>query len=147
MGEASPNQTSSTYSFLLRPEMALYAQSHGITNIKVEQICQWSRHDAVEEDGNAEQTDEDRNIVISLSTHETQGIVAFNGLAKHTASPLCFRHIGANSRYRSPVVNLLNTQSHHIVSPSVLPKNALSHLTNAKYVPTTIPKGTHLQQR
>ena len=127
--------------------MALYAQSHGITNIKVEQICQWSRYDTVEEDGNAEQTDEDRNIVISLSNHKTQGIVAFNGLAKHAASPLCSGHIGANSRYRSPIVNPIDTQYHPIVSPSVLTENASSHLTNAKYVPTTIPKGTHLQQR
>ena len=127
--------------------MALYAQSHGITNIKVEQICQWSHYDAVEEDGNAEQTDGNRNIVISLSTHKTEGNVAFDGLAKHTASPLCSGDIEANSRYRSQAVNLLNTESHCIVSPFVLPENALFHRTNAKYVPTTIPKGTHLQQR
>lgn len=148
MGRASPNQTSSTYSFLLRPEMALYAQSHGITNIKVAQICQWSRHDTVEEDGNAAQTDgQVRHTAISLSTHKTKGNVAYNGLAKHTASPLWSRHIEANSRYRSQVVNPLNTPSHPIVSPSVLTKNALSHLTNAKYVPTTIPKGIHLPKQ
>ena len=127
--------------------MALYAQSHGITNIKVGQICQWSQYDAVEEDENAEETDEDRNIVISLSTHKTEGNVAFDGLAKHTASPLCSGDIEANSRYRSPVVNPINTQSPHIVSPFVLPKNALSHLTSAKYVPTTIPKGIHLPKQ
>lgn len=127
--------------------MALYAQSNGITTIKVEQMCQWSRHDAVEEDGNAEKTDGDRSIVISLSPHETKGNVAFDGLAKHTVSPLRSRYIGANSRYRSPVVNLPSTQSRPIVSPSVLPKNALSHLPSAKYVPTTIPKGTHLPKQ
>jgi hypothetical protein len=68
--------------------MALYAQSHGITNIKVEQFCQWSQNDTVSE--GAEETDGGvRDIAISLSTHKTEGIVAFNGLAKHTVGPLC----------------------------------------------------------
>jgi hypothetical protein len=103
--------------------MALYAQSHDVTEIKVEQFCQWSQQDAVEE-GAGETDGGVRNIAISLSTHKTEGIVAFSGLAKHTVSPLRSRHTKAKSRYRSPVVNPPNTQSHHIVSPSVLPRNA-----------------------
>jgi hypothetical protein len=101
--------------------MALYAQLHDVTNIKVEQFCQWSQQDAVEED--AEETD-GRVVAISLSTHKTEGIVAFNGLAKHTASPLSPLTPVADSRYRSPVVNPTNTQSLHIGSPSVLAENA-----------------------
>jgi hypothetical protein len=67
--------------------MALYAQLHGVTNIKVEQFCQWSQHDAVRE--GAEETEGGvRNVAISLSTHKTEGIVAFDGLAKHTVSTL-----------------------------------------------------------
>lgn len=87
MGEVSPNQTISTYSFLLRPEMALYAQTHGVTDIKIEQMCEWSQHDEVGGDENAEETDGGvRDVVITLSTHKTEATVPFSGLDKHTVS-------------------------------------------------------------
>ena len=70
--------------------MALYAQLHGVTNIKVEQICEWSQHDEVGEDENAGETDGGvRNVVITLSTYKTQATVPFNGLGKHTVSLSC----------------------------------------------------------
>jgi hypothetical protein len=68
--------------------MALYAQFHGVTDIKVEQMCQWSQHDVVGEDEHEGETDGGvRDVVITLSTHKTEAIVPFNGLEKHTVSP------------------------------------------------------------
>ena len=68
--------------------MALYAQLNGVTNIKLEQMCEWSQHDEVGEDEHAGETDGgNRDVVISLSTHKTEGTVPFNGLEKHTVSP------------------------------------------------------------
>jgi hypothetical protein len=69
--------------------MALYAQFHGVTNIKVEQMCQWSQHDVVGDDEHEGETDGGvRDIVITLSEHKTEAIVPFSGLEKHTVSPL-----------------------------------------------------------
>jgi hypothetical protein len=68
--------------------MALYAQFHGVTNIKVEQMCEWSQHDVVGEDENAGETDGGvRDVVITLSEHKSEAIVPFNGIHKHTVSP------------------------------------------------------------
>ena len=65
--------------------MALYAQLHGVTNIKVEQMCEWSQHDAVGENESAGETDGGvRDVVITLSTHKTEATVPFNGSGKHT---------------------------------------------------------------
>lgn len=67
--------------------MALYAQTHGVTDIKIEQMCEWSQHDEVGGDENAEETDGGvRDVVITLSTHKTEATVPFSGLDKHTVS-------------------------------------------------------------
>ena len=67
--------------------MALYAQLNGVTNIKIEQMCQWSQHDQVGDDEHAGETDGGvRDVVITLSTHKTEATVTFNGLGKHTVS-------------------------------------------------------------
>lgn len=72
--------------------MALYARLHGVTNIKVEQICEWSQHEEGGEDDEHENDGESdgggRNIVFALSTHKTEALVPFNGLNKHTVGPL-----------------------------------------------------------
>jgi hypothetical protein len=88
VGEVSPNQTSSTYSFLLRKEMALYARHHDVTNIKVEQICEWSQYDDERKREDEEATDGGRrNIVLTLSTHKTEAMVPFDGSDKYTVNP------------------------------------------------------------
>jgi phage replication-related protein YjqB (UPF0714/DUF867 family) len=69
--------------------MALYAQLNGVTNIKVEQMCEWSQHDVVGDDEHGGETDGGvRDVIITLSKHETEATVPFNGLEKHTVSPL-----------------------------------------------------------
>jgi hypothetical protein len=67
--------------------MALYAQLNGVTNIKVEQMCEWSQHDQVGDDEHAGETDGGvRDVIITLSEHKSEGTVTFNGSEKHTVS-------------------------------------------------------------
>jgi hypothetical protein len=69
--------------------MALYAQFHGVTDIKVEQMCEWSQHDVVGDDEHEGETDGGvRDVIITLAKHETEATVPFNGLEKHTVSSL-----------------------------------------------------------
>jgi hypothetical protein len=86
-----PTQTNSSYSFYLRSEMALYARLHGVTSIKVEQICERSQHNEGEEDDDeheddAEQDGGGRYLVWAFSTHKTEATVPFNGIEKHSVS-------------------------------------------------------------
>jgi hypothetical protein len=68
--------------------MALYAQLNGVTNIKVEQMCEWSQHDQVGDDEHAGETDGGvRDVVITLSKHKMEAVVPFSGLDKHTVRP------------------------------------------------------------
>jgi hypothetical protein len=104
--------------------MALYAQLHGVTNIKVEQMCEWSQHEDDEHENEGETDGGVRDVVITLSKHKTEAIVPFNGLEKHTVSPsspstpscvpLKSEGRKTDSRYQSPVVNPSETQSHPI---------------------------------
>lgn len=67
--------------------MALYAQFHGVTHMRVEQLCDWSQHGVVGEDESAGATDGGtRDVVIALSTHKGGVTVPFNGVEKHIVS-------------------------------------------------------------
>jgi len=70
--------------------MVRYAKSHGVTDIRVEQICEWSQHGEGGEDdddqNNGETDGGGRNLVFALSTHKTEARVPFNGREKHTVS-------------------------------------------------------------
>jgi hypothetical protein len=75
--------------------MALYARLHGVTSIKVEQICERSQHnegeqDDDEHDDDGEQDGGGRYLVWAFSTHKTEANVPFNGIEKHSVSPLPF---------------------------------------------------------
>jgi len=68
--------------------MALYARLHGVTSIKVEQICERSQHNEGEEDDDdGEQDGGGRYLVWAFSTHKTEATVPFNGIEKHSVSP------------------------------------------------------------
>jgi hypothetical protein len=113
--------------------MALYAQLNGVTNIKVEQMCEWSQHDQVGEDEHAGETDGGvRDVIITLSEHKMEAVVPFNGIEKHTVSPSSrsspYSPLSPSSPYhilpkgkrrktdprsRSQAVNPFETQSPH----------------------------------
>ena len=72
--------------------MAHYARLHGVTSIKVEQICERSQHNEGEEDDDehdddGEQDGGGRYLVWAFSTHKTEATVPFNGIEKHSVSP------------------------------------------------------------
>ena len=74
--------------------MALYARLHGVTSIKVEQICERSQHNEGEEDDDehdddGEQDGGGRYLVWAFSTHKTEATVQFNGIEKHSVSTHC----------------------------------------------------------
>jgi len=71
--------------------MALYATAHGVTEIRVEQICEISQHNEGEEDDgehddDGEQDGGGRYLVWAFSTHKTEARVPFVGLEKHSVS-------------------------------------------------------------
>jgi hypothetical protein len=77
--------------------MALYARLHGVTEVRVEQICERSQHnegegDDDEHDDDGEQDGGGRYLVWAFATHKTEARVPFNGREKHIVSnPLTFR--------------------------------------------------------
>ena len=97
VGPASSNQSMSTYTFSLRAEMVRYARQQGVTQIKVEQICEHSQHNEPGEDPDADEDDEEgdefgemdgggRYLVWAFSTHKTESTVPFDGNSTHTVS-------------------------------------------------------------
>lgn len=79
--------------------MVRYARQQGVTEIKVEQICERSQHNegGDEQDGEGDDDDDDdqygetdgggRYLVWAFSTHKTESTVPFNGNSTHTVSP------------------------------------------------------------
>ena len=77
--------------------MAQFARSKGVTEIKVEQICERSQHNEGEDDDDENDDDDNqygeqdggaRYLVWAFSTHKTESTVKFNGTEKHTVCPL-----------------------------------------------------------
>jgi hypothetical protein len=91
--------------------MALYARLHGVTSIKVEQICERSQHNEGEEDDDehdddGEQDGGGRYLVWAFSTHKTEANVPFNGIEKHSVSPYpSLIEWTLMTSYRCPVAN------------------------------------------
>jgi hypothetical protein len=117
--------------------MAQFAQSRGVTEIKVEQICERSQHNEGDEDDDDEQDDDDnqygeqdgggRYLVWAFSTHKTESTVKFNGTEKHTVSILLSLYRARKELMISSLSQRVNpgkTQYHHTASHSVLPTNA-----------------------
>ena len=81
--------------------MVRYARQQGVTEIKVEQICERSQHNegGDEQDGEGDGDDDDdddqygetdgggRYLVWAFSTHKTESTVPFDGNSTHTVSP------------------------------------------------------------
>lgn len=77
--------------------MAQFARSKGVTEIKVEQICERSLHNEGEDDDDENDDDDNsygeqdggaRYLVWAFSTHKTESTVKFNGTEKHTVCPI-----------------------------------------------------------
>lgn len=131
--------------------MVRYARQQGVTEIKVEQICERSEHNEGEGDveDDVDRDDDDnqfgetdgggRYLIWAFSTHKTEAIVAFNGSTPHTVSRESgpSRHhvkLTVIRRYRYLRVNHARTQSHPIASLSVHLDAVSPHRTNDRYV-------------
>lgn len=81
--------------------MVRYARQQGVTEIKVEQICERSQHNEgpdADGDGDGDEDDDDdqygetdgggRYLVWAFSTHKTESTVPFNGNSTYTVSLL-----------------------------------------------------------
>ena len=100
--------------------MALYARLHGVTSIKVEQICERSQHNEGEEDDDehdddGEQDGGGRYLVWAFSTHKTEATVPFNGIEKHSVSLHSFLvGLTLTTSYRCRVADLGKMRFPHI---------------------------------
>jgi hypothetical protein len=107
--------------------MAQFARSKGVTEIKVEQICERFLHNEGEDEDDDDGYDDDDNqygeqdgggryLVWAFSTHKTESTVKFNGTEKHTVSILLSLYQTRKELIISSLfqrVNPVKTQFHH----------------------------------
>jgi hypothetical protein len=114
--------------------MALYAQLNGVTDIKVEQMCEWSQHDVVGDDEHEGETDGGvRDVIIALSKHKMEAVVPFNGIDKHTVSPSSrsspYSPLSPSSPYHIPPKSERRKTDNRYWSQAVNPSETQSHPT------------------
>jgi len=116
--------------------MVTYAKLKGVTEIKVQQICERSVHNEGDEDDDEHDDDDDqygeqdgggRYLVWAFSTHKTEASVAFNGAGPHKVYlpfPTHYMELRLTFSSRSQLANPVETQYPPIASHYVHAEHA-----------------------